>query len=184
MFKHKLDYLQPFRNLNLAPYKLAGRLTRLLLGVLIPSLLILSAVGAAQSPTGLNSSPTLNESAPASPAPSQPFLPSQFSGVLDLFQATPQLEREWIRLNGTRLFQIAGYQPALSERRQWIQTTLQRISRDYVSDPDAQLNIEIRQSNHLPVIYISRYAKIFTVFWAENERSYRDFCIYCCPLCL
>ncbi len=119
--------------------------------MLIASLLTLPVAGNAQDTTNINEAPAAAEttSAPAS-TPSPPS-----SIILSLFQQTPQLQTKWVRLNGTRVFQIAGSDAALSERRQWIQSNLQRISRAYVADPNTPLKVEISESNQQPVIYLN-----------------------------
>ncbi len=181
MFKHKRYSPRPSRNLGLAPLKLARLIASVLAGILAISLIILSPVSAVQSPTGPTST-TPDGSPSPSPTPSQPTIPSQFAGALGLFQTAPQLKTEWIRLDGTRLFQIAGYQPALSERRNWIQSNLHQISRVYLSDPEAQLTVEVLESNQQPVVHINgQYLLTVTAqdaqlqglnpqFWAEQLR--------------
>lgn len=133
-------------------HKLYGLAKVLSIGLLIFSLVTLPIVSYAQDAT--NSDGAAVSEAAETQAPTTPP-PTLSSIILSLFQTTPQLQTEWVRLNGTRIFQIAGSDPALSERHHWIQSNLQRISRDYVADPTSQLNVEVAQSNQQPVIYLN-----------------------------
>ena len=156
MLKHNPFSLSRFCDIGrLMPQRVAGLLIVFCLSLLLASLPLFVPVGTAQTPAGSGGSPTPSASASPSPAPSPSSLPGQLPGFPGLFQFAPKLETQWIRLQGTRLFQIAGHRPTLSERRRWIQANLHRIGREYVADARASLKVEVLRSNRQPVIHIN-----------------------------
>ena len=61
----------------------------------------------------------------------------------------------WIRLDGRRLFQIAAPRANLQKRVEDIQQRLQKISQDYFQSNSTDIQIQIKQKNNLPVIYVN-----------------------------
>ncbi len=68
---------------------------------------------------------------------------------------TASLATEWIRLDGTRIFQIAGLSNNLPERQQQVQANLQRIAQAYFRDRDADLQVQIQESEGQPVLRVN-----------------------------
>lgn len=62
---------------------------------------------------------------------------------------------EWITIDGRRIFQIAALQDNITERTAEINRNLDRITRNYYSRPSNELNIDVRETNNLPTIYIN-----------------------------
>ncbi|MBD2566010.1 MULTISPECIES: mechanosensitive ion channel family protein [Nostoc] len=62
----------------------------------------------------------------------------------------------WIYLDGRRLFQIAASKTNFPERSEDIQKKLEKISQNYFQSPaKTAINVEVRQVNGLPVIYVN-----------------------------
>lgn len=80
---------------------------------------------------------------------------------LQLPTSSPQLrsDREvvttWISLDGRRLFQIAGTRSNLANRVDDIQQRLQSISQNYFQSNSTELQVQFRERNNLPVIYVN-----------------------------
>jgi len=60
-----------------------------------------------------------------------------------------------IRLDGRRLFQIAAPRASLQQRVDDIQQRLQVISQSYFQSDSDELQVDIREQNNLPVIYVN-----------------------------
>ncbi|WP_416290474.1 mechanosensitive ion channel family protein [Nostoc sp. UHCC 0251] len=86
--------------------------------------------------------------------PSLPqLLPSPSSVSND---SNNRLVTGWIYLDGRRLFQIAASRANFPERSEDIQKKLERIAQNYFqSPPKTAVNVEVREVNGLPVIYVN-----------------------------
>lgn len=60
-----------------------------------------------------------------------------------------------VRLDGRCLFQVAAPKSELPTRIQDIQQRLDKISDEYLQDKDSKLQVEIRNQNNVPVIYVN-----------------------------
>ncbi|MBE9192634.1 mechanosensitive ion channel family protein [Gloeocapsopsis crepidinum LEGE 06123] len=60
-----------------------------------------------------------------------------------------------IRLDGRRLFQIAAPRASLQQRVDDIQQRLQAISQSYFQSDSDELQVDIREQNNLPIIYVN-----------------------------
>ncbi len=75
--------------------------------------------------------------------------------------SSPQLRSDsevvttWISLDGRRLFQIAGTRSSLANRVDDIQQRLQSISQNYFQSNSTELQVQFRERNNLPVIYVN-----------------------------
>lgn len=61
----------------------------------------------------------------------------------------------WVYLDGKRLFQVAAPKANITERLENIQKNLDRISQDYFQKSNAELDVQIRTENALPVIHVN-----------------------------
>jgi small conductance mechanosensitive channel len=61
----------------------------------------------------------------------------------------------WIQLDGRRVFRIAAPKADFPERLQEIQQNLDQISQNYFQQPSTGLQVEVRESKGLPVIYVN-----------------------------
>ncbi|MFS0517823.1 mechanosensitive ion channel family protein [Nostoc sp. UIC 10607] len=85
--------------------------------------------------------------------PFVPQLPTPSSVSND---ANNRIVSGWIYLDGRRLFQIAASKTNFPERSEDIQKKLEKISQNYFQSPaKTAINVEVRQVNGLPVIYVN-----------------------------
>nr|WP_230966984.1 mechanosensitive ion channel family protein [Nostoc sp. NZL] len=85
--------------------------------------------------------------------PLLPQLPTPSSVSND---ANNRIVSGWIYLDGRRLFQIAASKTNFPERSEDIQKKLEKISQNYFQSPaKTAINVEVRQVNGLPVIYVN-----------------------------
>jgi moderate conductance mechanosensitive channel len=70
-------------------------------------------------------------------------------------RAEQEIVTTWISLDGRRLFQIAETKSNLAKRVDDIQQRLRSISKNYFQNNSTQLQVQIRQENNLPVVYIN-----------------------------
>jgi small conductance mechanosensitive channel len=59
-----------------------------------------------------------------------------------------------VYLDGRSVFKIAGSKASLTERLELIQQKLDQISQDYLQSPSQAVNVQVRTTNGLPVIYV------------------------------
>lgn len=85
-----------------------------------------------------------------------PFLPSnlQLPSLLSS-EADNSVVSGWVLLDGRRVFQIAAPKASFAERFQNIQENLDRISQDYLQRTSTDLQMQVRELNGLPVIYVN-----------------------------
>lgn len=137
----------------------------------------------AASPTANSTSAPPSTELPLPAAASGSALADSLSAFSRFWQPNAQLEARWIRLDGVRLFQIAGWgAPGLEERQRSIQQQLNEILQTYLRAPDAALAVEIQDANQQQVIYINgkylltvteldaQYQGLAEAVWAEQVR--------------
>lgn len=61
----------------------------------------------------------------------------------------------WVYLDGKRLFQITAPRANITERLEDIQLNINQISQNYFQNPDANLDVQVKTENGLPVIYVN-----------------------------
>lgn len=62
---------------------------------------------------------------------------------------------ESVYLDGRSVFKIAATKANITERLEYVQTNLNRISKNYLESPSVPLKVQVRTSNGLPVIYVN-----------------------------
>ncbi|WP_204103421.1 MULTISPECIES: mechanosensitive ion channel family protein [Spirulina sp. CCY15215] len=110
-----------------------------------------------------------------SPISAQLFLPQTLENTLpEIFPLDTEKETsvEWIRLDGKPLFPIVGGEEELSQRVREVQKNLWDIQQYYLNSPDREVEIEIRTSQSLPILYVSdRYLLSITHLDARLQGS-------------
>ena len=109
------------------------------------------------------------------PAKAQiPFLPSnlQLPSLLSS-EADNRVVAGWILLDGHRVFQIAAPKVSFAERFQNIQQNLDRISQDYLQRTSTDLQVQVRELNGLPVIYVNNQY-LLTVTGPDAKQRQED----------
>ncbi|MEA5467639.1 mechanosensitive ion channel family protein [Spirulina sp. 06S082] len=110
-----------------------------------------------------------------SPVSAQLFLPQTLENTLpEIFPLDTEKETsvEWIRLDGKPLFPIVGGEEELSQRVREVQKNLWDIQKYYLNSPDREVEIEIRTSQSLPILYVSdRYLLSITHLDARLQGS-------------
>jgi small conductance mechanosensitive channel len=66
-----------------------------------------------------------------------------------------QVISDWVYLDGRRLFAIAADKSNFSERLRYVQQNIQDITNNYLRRTDAEVRIQIRTLNGLPVIFVN-----------------------------
>ncbi len=90
------------------------------------------------------------------PALAQFPLPNlQLPTSLQQARSEQEVVSTWIALDGRRLFQIAETRGNLSKRVDDIQQRLQNISQNYLRSNSTELQVQVREENNLPVIYVN-----------------------------
>lgn len=84
-----------------------------------------------------------------------PFLPNLQPPTSSSHESDNKIIFGSVYLDGRSAFKIAGTKATLTERLDQIQEPLDRISQDYLLSPSKEVNVKIRTSHGLPVIYVN-----------------------------
>ncbi|RAM52476.1 MAG: mechanosensitive ion channel family protein [Hapalosiphonaceae cyanobacterium JJU2] len=84
-----------------------------------------------------------------------PFIPNLQPPNLRSSDSDNRTVTGWVYLDGRRLFQITAPRANITERLENIQQNLDQISQNYFQNPDANLDVQVKTENGLPVIYVN-----------------------------
>ncbi|WP_374939416.1 mechanosensitive ion channel family protein [Tolypothrix sp. FACHB-123] len=84
-----------------------------------------------------------------------PFLPNLPTPSSVSQDSDKQIVSDWIYLDGRRLFQIAATRANFPERSQNIQQNLNEISQNYLRSSAQTINVQVENTNNVPVITIN-----------------------------
>lgn len=84
-----------------------------------------------------------------------PFIPNLQPPNLRSSDSDNRTVTGWVYLDGRRLFQITAPRANITERLENIQQNLNQISQNYFQNPDANLDVQVKTENGLPVIYVN-----------------------------
>ncbi|BAY64332.1 hypothetical protein NIES22_44280 [Calothrix brevissima NIES-22] len=84
-----------------------------------------------------------------------PFLPNLPTPSSVSKDSDKQIVNGWIYLDGRRLFQIAATRTNFPERSQNIQQNLNEISQNYLRSSAQTINVQVENTNNVPVITIN-----------------------------
>ncbi len=84
-----------------------------------------------------------------------PFIPNLQPPNLRSSESDNRTVTGWVYLDGRRLFQITAPRANITERLENIQQNVNQISQNYFQNPDANLDVQVKTENGLPVIYVN-----------------------------
>ncbi len=84
-----------------------------------------------------------------------PFIPNLQPPNLRSSDSDNRTVTGWVYLDGRRLFQITAPRANITERLENIQQNVNQISQNYFQNPDANLDVQVKTENGLPVIYVN-----------------------------